>query len=263
MSTIVTSVSCYAVRWETRTASAVATPGEGIDDRVADKVRMRDENCRLSGVIRDKKRTAEAARIRKLRVPVATLQVAHGLPFGMGETSFRLVEVLTGLPIRTWGTTIECVENALLMRSTLHNLFGSFRIYLEADPNDIDIVYIRARTSPYNADPMNNLAGIIDLEGRACDVPGVLIDARLRSRNLQTIADIDMKYFTLHKFIGDIVWMCGGVDPECDDEDEDGEDMKVLSAENWLILKQKLTCPKDFLAQADGLHGHIYVPKEF
>ncbi|KAF9025595.1 hypothetical protein BDZ89DRAFT_1182156 [Hymenopellis radicata] len=245
------------VRWETRTASAVATPvttGEGRDDRVADKVRMRDENCRLSGVIRDKNRTdAEALELELSEVPVATMQVAHGLPFAMGETSFCLVEVLTGLPITTWGLTVDCVQNALLMSSALHHLFGSFKLYLEADPNDIDIIYIRGRRSPARANPRSVLFGISNDRGERCSDPFALINTPLRPRAVESIADIDMKYFTLHKFIGDIAWMCGGAEPESDNEGEDGEDMKVLSAENWLILKEKLTCCKDFLAQNDGL----------
>ncbi len=56
--------------------------------------------------------------------------------------------------------------------------------------------------------------------------------------------------------------MCGGVEPESDDEDEDGEDVRALSAENWVVLQDKLTCPADFVAQHDKINGHIYIVKE-
>ncbi|KAF9015788.1 hypothetical protein BDZ89DRAFT_1220301 [Hymenopellis radicata] len=191
------------------------------------------ENCRLSGVIRDKNRTdAEALELELSEVPVATMQVAHGLPFAMGETSFCLVEVLTGLPIYDLGSPLlTVVQNALLDEQ----------------------FYIRGRRSPARANPRSVLFGISNDRGERCSDPFALINTPLRPRAVESIADIDMKYFTLHKFIGDIAWMCGGAEPESDNEGEDGEDMKVLSAENWLILKEKLTCCKDFLAQNDGL----------
>ncbi len=115
---------------------------------------------------------------------------------------------------------------------------------------------------PDDANPLLPLSGLVNIEGRRCHLPSVLIDTRLRPPTLDTIPDIDMKFFTLHKFIGDIVWMCGGVEPESDDEDEDGEDMRALSAENWVVLQDKLTCPADFVAQHDEINEHIYIVKE-
>lgn len=52
---------------------------------------MRDENCRLSGILREKKdwTDEELERIMEAGLPVAKMQVAHGLPFGMSETVCR------------------------------------------------------------------------------------------------------------------------------------------------------------------------------
>ncbi len=66
-----------------------------------------------------------------------------------------------------------------------------------------------------------------------------------------------MKFFTLHKFIGDIAWMCGGAEPESDNED--GEDVRVLSAKNWQVLQEKLTCSEHFVAQQSALEEHVYI----
>ncbi len=63
-----------------------------------------------------------------------------------------------------------------------------------------------------------------------------------------------MKYFSLHKFIGDIAWISGGTEPAPDDED--GEDVRVLSAKNWQILQEKLTCSEHFVSQHDGTNVH-------
>ncbi|KAE9385936.1 hypothetical protein BT96DRAFT_1006590 [Gymnopus androsaceus JB14] len=101
-------VELRAVRSETKTASSVATPldtGKPRDTIVKDKVRDRDFSCRMTGAARRKKRHSEQ-RVR------ASLQVAHGLPYGMGSTAFSLVTALTGIPANNWKA--DCVEDAFL-----------------------------------------------------------------------------------------------------------------------------------------------------
>ncbi len=108
-------------------------------------------------------------------------------------------------------------------------------------------------TSP-RANPTCILRGIVNKDLSDCTS---IIDTPLQPRQCLDIPDFNMKFFNLHRFIGDIAWLCGGTDPESDSEDDED----ILSAENWLILEQELTCP-DFFTKETGPNGHVYVPKE-
>ncbi|KAJ6606270.1 hypothetical protein DFH09DRAFT_1119722 [Mycena vulgaris] len=226
------------VRSETRTASAVLTPmntGLPRNPTVVDQVRVRDENCRLTGVGRVKAgTTAEELTQRRQarRATVKKLQVVHGLPFQMGKTSFALVEALTGIKCEGW--VADSIENAFLAQPQVHELFGSFQIYLEWTANGQ--IIIRGRTGA--GDPELFLEMIVNDRYRLCALPGEFLDTPVRPRFNATIADIDPKYFILHKFMGDIVWMCGGAEPVSDDE----EDM-VVSDVNIGTLLRKLRSP--------------------
>ncbi|KAJ6611610.1 hypothetical protein B0H10DRAFT_2055801, partial [Mycena sp. CBHHK59/15] len=230
------------VRSETRTASAVLTPmdtGLPRSPTVVDQVRMRDENCRLTGVGRVKSRTTAEELVQRRKARQATvekLQVVHGLPFQMGKTSFALVEALTGIKCESW--VADSIGNAFLAQPPVHGLFGSFRIYLEwkADGQ----IIIRGRTGA--GDPDLFLEMIVNDRHHMCDQPGEFLDTPVRSRFNPAIADIDQKYFILHKFVGDIVWMCGGAEPVSDDEEDDEEDM-VVSDINIDTFLEKLRSP--------------------
>ncbi|KAF7335747.1 HNHc domain-containing protein [Mycena venus] len=230
------------VRSETRTASAVLTPmdtGLPKNTTVVDQVRLRDENCRLTGVGRVKScTTAEELKQRRQarQATVEKLQVVHGLPFQMGKTSFALVEALTGIKCEGWEA--DSIGNAFLAQPPVHGLFGSFRIYLEWNADGQ--IIIRGRTGA--GDPELFLEMIVNDRYRMCAQPGEFLDTPVRPRFDTTIADIDPKYFILHKFVGDIVWMCGGAEPVSDDEEDDEEDM-VVSDINIDMLLEKLRSP--------------------
>ncbi|KAJ7483397.1 hypothetical protein FB451DRAFT_1234481 [Mycena latifolia] len=230
------------VRSETRTVSAVLTPmdtGLPRNPTVVDQVRVRDENCRLTGVGRVKSgTTAEELMQRRQarRATVKKLQVVHGVPFQMGKTSFALVEALTGIKCEGW--VADSIENAFLAQPQVRELFGSFQIYLEwtADGQ----IIIRGRTGA--GDPELFLEMIVNDRYRLCALPGEFLDTPVRPRFNTTIADIDPKYSILHKFVGDIVWMCGGAEPVSDDEEDDEEDM-VVSDINIGTFLEKLRSP--------------------
>ncbi|KAJ7116080.1 hypothetical protein C8R44DRAFT_794087 [Mycena epipterygia] len=227
------------VRSETRIASAVLTPmdtGLPRNPTVVDQVRVRDENCRLTGVGRVKTGTTTEELIQRRQATVKKLQVVHGLPFQTGKTSFALVEALTGIECEGW--VLDSIENAFLAQSQVHELFGSFQIYLEWMANGQ--IIIRGRTGEGNPQPF--LEMILNDRYCRCVLPGEFLDTPVRARVSSTIADIDPKYFILHKFVGDIVWMCGGVELVSDDEEDDEEDM-IVSDINIGTLLEKLRSP--------------------
>ncbi|KAJ6593389.1 hypothetical protein B0H19DRAFT_1365487 [Mycena capillaripes] len=228
------------VRLETRTASAVLTPMDtGLPNpTVVDQVRVRDENCRLTGVGDVKAGTTAEELIQRRqarRATVMKLQMVHGLPFQMGKTSFALVEALTGIKCEGW--VANSIENTFLAQPQVQGLFGSFRIYLEWTANGQ--IVIRGRTGA--GSPRLFLQMIVNDRFRLCALPREFLDTPVRPRFNTTITDIDPKYFILHKFVGDIVWMCGGAEPVSDDE-EDEED-GVVSDINIGTLLEKLRSP--------------------
>ncbi|KAJ6494897.1 hypothetical protein C8R47DRAFT_1117727 [Mycena vitilis] len=228
---------------ETRTASAVATPmatGLPRNPTVKDQVRVRDENCRLTGVGRMKARSAGEDLVRRQqagKATVLTLQVVHGLPFQMGETSFALVEALTGIKCDDWKA--DQVGNAFLAQPSVHDLFGTFRIYLEwiADGQ----ILICGRTGA--ADPDFQLRMITNDRFQHCALTGEFLDTFVRPRVNTMIADIEAKYFIIHKFVGDVVWLCGGADLDPNDEEEDEEEDTVVSDVNIDALLEMLRAP--------------------
>ncbi|KAJ7259619.1 hypothetical protein C8J57DRAFT_489386 [Mycena rebaudengoi] len=159
-------------RSETRTASAVSTPmdtGLPKNPTVVDQVRLRDENCRLTGVGRMKRGTTVAEIIQleqQMQVKVQKLEVVHGLPFQMGKTSFTLVEALTGIKCQSW--VADSIGNAFLAQPPVHGLFGSFQIYLEWMPSGE--IIIRGRTGA--GDPTLLLRAIVNDQSSVCSQPG-------------------------------------------------------------------------------------------
>ncbi|KAJ7686159.1 hypothetical protein B0H14DRAFT_3674831 [Mycena olivaceomarginata] len=154
----------------------------------------------------------------------------------MGQTSFALVEALTGIKCEDWVT--NSIEYAFLAQPQVQELFGSFQLYLEW--TDDRQIMIRGRTGEGNPRPF--LQTIVNDRLQLCAEPGEFLDAPVRPRSNTTIADIDPIFFILHKFVGDIVWMCGGPEPAFDNEEDDEEDM-VVSDTNIGILLEKLRSP--------------------
>ncbi|KAJ6551540.1 hypothetical protein B0H19DRAFT_1073228 [Mycena capillaripes] len=232
------------VRSETRTASAVSTPmhtGLPRKPTVVDQVRVRDENCRLTGVARLKSGITAEELIQRRQARQATvekLQVVHGLPFEMGKTSFALVEALTGIKCESW--VADSIENAFLAQPQVHGLFGSFRIYFDW-MTDGQVQYHHPWPHRRRR-PGLLLDMIFNDRYLPCSEPGEFLDIPVRPRFDDTITDINPKYFILHKFVGDIVWMCGGAEPVSDDEEDDEEDM-VVSDINIGTLLEKLRSP--------------------
>lgn len=126
-------------------------------------------------------------------------------------------------------------------------------------------VVIRGRAHP--ASPILDLTSIGNSRQQLCHQPGVLIDQPLQRRHDDTINDIDPKFFMLHKFIGDIVWMCGGAEPISDDEEDDeAEEMRYITEDNLDVLVDKLNGPDmDFLPrEREAMLGArmVLVPKD-
>ncbi|KAJ6557326.1 hypothetical protein DFH09DRAFT_543101 [Mycena vulgaris] len=249
------------IRYDTRTASPVRTPmdtGLPRNPTVVDQVRERDQKCRLTGVELVKS-GATAEELEALeqagRAFVPTLQVVHGLPFQLGKTTFALVTALTGIDCQDWAT--DSIGNAFLAHQQLHELFGSFKIFLEWTPDGQ--IIIRGRTGA--GSPRLYLRMIVNDCLHPCHMPGELLDTPIRPRLNTSISDLDSKYFILHRFIGDIVWMCGGAEPVSDDD----EDNMVVSATNIGMLMEKLQSPMmDFVPREQELlfgSRMVLVPK--
>ncbi|KAJ7871427.1 hypothetical protein B0H14DRAFT_213434 [Mycena olivaceomarginata] len=224
---------------QSRTARTVLTP-MGTKKSVVDQVRERDgDKCRLTGVERWKK-GSEAEDQEARRVITSTLQVVHCLPFSTGDTSFHLIEALTGVKFAGWQA--DGVENALLTRPDIHELFAAFSIFFEwiQTPNGEEII-IRGRTGP--ASPVAVLRSLVNDRRQPCES---ILDTPLRPRHDTSIADLDPKYFLLHQYIGDIVWMSGGPEPVSDEEDSEDEDWdaKVLSDATIGAFIEKLHSPE-------------------
>ncbi|KAJ7653142.1 hypothetical protein DFH06DRAFT_1204822 [Mycena polygramma] len=243
------------VRWETHTVSAVVTPTDTElpeEKTVKDSVRERDKYCRLTGVARLQKSlsSAQIAELRRAgRVFAQTLVVVHGLPLQMGQTSFELVAALTGINCEDW--VADSVENAFLAQPSVHLFFGAFKVFLEwADDGNI---MIRGRTGA--GDPIPSLATVVNDRRQLCDLPGQFLDTPLRARFDSAIPDVAEKYFLLHKFIGDIVWMCGG--ESVSDDEEDDEEHATVSNANIGALLDKLHSPEmDLLpVEAETIFG--------
>ncbi|KAJ6553945.1 hypothetical protein DFH09DRAFT_580430 [Mycena vulgaris] len=249
------------IRSEARTPSSVDTPtdtGLPRNARVIDQVKIRDEKCRLTGAERVKKRATADQMVQLVQVPrmvVPKLQVVHGLPFQVGQTTFGFVKVLTGIDCHGW--VADSVGNAFLAQPTVHDLFGSFRIFLEWTTSGI---IIRGRSGAGTAEPF--LSGIVNDRFRTCNFPGEFLDIPIRPRLNTNIPDIEQKYFVLHKFIGEIVWMCGVAEPDSDGEED--EDV-VVSASNIDKLIQILQSPAmEFVPrEEEGIFGlyMVLVPK--
>ncbi|KAJ7283165.1 hypothetical protein C8J57DRAFT_729358 [Mycena rebaudengoi] len=145
--------------------------------------------------------------------------MASGCPmYDMGPSAFALLSALTGLTLDKLAP--DRVENAFLLHSALHPLFAEFRLFLEFSG---DQIYIRQRTVPDTASPLPFLA-ILNDRRQNCQVPNVLLDTPLRLRRDMAIPDIEPTFFVLRKFVGDVVWMCGGAwdgDDEYDDDEEE------------------------------------------
>ncbi|KAJ7207108.1 hypothetical protein GGX14DRAFT_636239, partial [Mycena pura] len=251
-------------RSETRIASSVATPavihhsflpmttvGKSRDRTISENVQHRDLKCRMTGVSRKKKKytAEEVQQFDNGETYYGTLEVAHGLPFGMGEASFPLVTALTGVQCK-WKA--DCVENAILLQSGIHTLFGCWKLHLEWTPDGQ--VMIRARSFP---DIKPDLSTEVNAKGQLCHRPGALIDQPLRRPHNDSIADIDPKFFILHKFIGDIVWMCGGAEPISDDEEEYEDEEMCVTEYNLNVLMDKLNAPEMNLVprEREGMFG--------
>jgi hypothetical protein len=86
------------------------------------------------------------------------------------------------------------------------------------------------------------LASFNDAQRRNCSQSGVLVDQPLKPPRDTNVNDIDRKYFVLHKFIGDIVWMSGVYDDD-EFEDEEGAEMYVTE-DNIDLIMAKLCAPE-------------------
>ncbi|KAJ7928750.1 hypothetical protein B0H13DRAFT_1966044 [Mycena leptocephala] len=227
------------IRSRTRTVLTPAGVDTGLPRKksVVEQVRERDgDKCRLTGVEREKE-GSEAEDQEARGVAADTLQVVHCLPLRTSNTSFDLIEGLAGIQFTGWQA--DSVENAFLTRPTTHALFAAFKIFFEwIQTAEGEEIIIRGRTGP--ASPKTTLRGLLNESGQRCDS---ILDKPLRPRHGTSIADLDPKYFILHKYIGDIVWMSGGPEPVSDEEDDD-EDVKVLSDTNIGAVTEKLHSPE-------------------
>ncbi|KAJ6482911.1 hypothetical protein C8R47DRAFT_1282864 [Mycena vitilis] len=120
-------------------------------------------------------------------------------------------------------TSADSVRNVFFTRPTLGDLFAAFRISFEwtRTTNGYDEIIFRAMRFNYRQ---------------------------------TTIADLDSKFFIMHRYIGDIVWMSGPI-PDSEEEDDDDEDVKVLSSSKVGVVMEKLRSPE--MDAAAGKRGNI------
>ncbi|KAE9397640.1 hypothetical protein BT96DRAFT_65853 [Gymnopus androsaceus JB14] len=83
----------------------------------------------MTGVARRKKKHPE----QRARARIFTGSTWPTLWYG--TTAFNLVTALTGIPANNWNA--DCVENAFLIQTSLHDLFGAFQLYLEWVGNQV------------------------------------------------------------------------------------------------------------------------------
>ncbi|KAJ7719930.1 hypothetical protein B0H16DRAFT_1474656 [Mycena metata] len=261
------------VRQEVRAADGVHTPGRSIfywdstkseeKEALIEKVKIRDGNkCRMSATQRLPMRKPPTAEdMKRFRVEgtmTATLELVHGLPYAAKPRAFAFLTALTG--IRCDDLTADCVENAFLCRvDTLHYLFSRFELYLECRGGDHDLV-VRSRGDV----SLLLLGSFISARDGHCQFGTTLLDRPLCPPHDASIPDIDPKFFVLHKFIGDIVWMCDGPpDDEYEEKEEEIEKTRVLSDDNFDELVEKLSSPMmGYLARDGGVFGRVMVPKD-
>ncbi|KAJ6551416.1 hypothetical protein B0H19DRAFT_1073129 [Mycena capillaripes] len=198
-------------------------PEKGQDCRgTVVQVNERDQKCRFTGVERNTGVGPEEE--EEDEIGTATLHVVHCLPFATGSTSFVLLEALTGIQFTEWEA--DSVGNAFLARTGICELFESFRFFLEW-----------TQTNEGAAGPKTVLRGMLDDAARQCTF---ILDTSLRPRHDTIIPDIESKYFIVHKFIGDIVWMSGGAEPFSDEEDEN----MMVTDSNIDALMERLLSPE-------------------
>ncbi|KAE9391496.1 hypothetical protein BT96DRAFT_1001289 [Gymnopus androsaceus JB14] len=105
------------------------------------------------------------------------LQVAYGMPPGLPETAWSMLEAITGMSFESWKA--DCPENALVVLSSLHVFLGKFKLYFELDKDKCFIV--RGRMSPYKANPITSLRGLASAYylTSTCNKEGVLLNQPL------------------------------------------------------------------------------------
>ncbi|KAJ7784778.1 hypothetical protein B0H14DRAFT_2958847 [Mycena olivaceomarginata] len=187
------------------------------------EVRERDDKCRLTGVEREKE-GSEAEDQEARGIVTDTLQVVHCLPFKTGNTSFDLIEGLAGINFTGWQA----------------DSFAAFKIFFEwTRTAKGEEIIIRGRTSP--ASPKTTLRGLLNDRGQRCES---ILDKPLRPRHDTSIADLDPKYFIIHKYMETSSGCL---------EEEDDEDVKVLSHTNIGAIIEKLHSPEmDMLPREKG-----------
>ena len=169
--------------------------------------------------------------------------------------AFTLVRALTGVDCTGWNA--DSVTNAFYCHHTVHEIFSSFQLYFEKNRTDGHVsnlcfaspishtpqFYIRIRTFPDRANPINYLTGIVNDAGNGsrqiCHMGG-FIDCPLRAPEDASIPDIEEKFFVMHKYIGDIYWMAAVADPTILEGRPDDYDLRLLSDSNFDFLSQQL-----------------------
>jgi hypothetical protein len=110
----------------------------------------------------------------------------------------------------------------------------------DADNEFLIQTIIRGRPDP--ASPITTLGAMLNDRRESCKS---ILNTPLRPRHDTSIADLDPKYFVIHKYIGDMVWMSGGAEPVSDDEEDEDWDDKVLSDTNIGAFTEKLQSPEN------------------
>ena len=169
--------------------------------------------------------------------------------------AFTLVRALTGVHCTGWKA--DGVTNAFYCHYIVHNIFSCFQLYFKKNPTDSQVsnlcfaspishipqFYIRIRTFPDRANPINYLTGIVNDAGNGsrqiCHMGG-FIDCPLRAPKDASIPDIEEKFFVMHRYIGNIYWMAAAADPTILEGRPDDYDLRLLSDSNFDFLSQQL-----------------------
>ncbi|KAJ7177833.1 hypothetical protein C8R46DRAFT_1075067 [Mycena filopes] len=230
------------VHSRTRTPSAQNSPltsgGKRIPS-VVSRVRRRDNyRCRISGFQANPLASHEHIQPESddISTHFAPLEVVHGLPYSTSDGAWIMLSNISGVSITNWKADDE--TNALLLHSSIHQVFTDFRVYFET--NGDEEIILRYRTEPPAAHPLPYLDMILSPR-RNCQPPLAVDSESLRAVPPTDVVEPDMIFFVIHKVLGDIFWIIAAAQPEVlHQEPEDDPFGALLREENFLYLEGRL-----------------------
>ncbi|KAJ7223060.1 hypothetical protein GGX14DRAFT_694270, partial [Mycena pura] len=217
------------VRFHTRTPSAQTTAST-----TPDEVKKRDNyRCRLTGYLSMDRGPNDRIQVEEnpLSNHPAELEVVYGLPYSFGGDAWKMLERITGTSFNRWEANHP--TNAIFLHYCLHRAYAAFEIYFELNENK-DMV-VRYRTQPEKANPTM----YFELAGSPRHPAPLIYDGEtLRTVPATDIPQPDLKYFLIHKALGDVFWTVASAQPEILYLKE--EDNAILTDDNFFNFDYQL-----------------------